>query len=161
MIAACEAAGTVLMVGQSLRHDPAHRHVKDLVAKGAIGEVGHVMPRWYDDFDPTRPGNPYGSWYLDKEPGGICLLHTFGAHVFDIMPWFIDSPVVRVYAQGSRSTALYEGQSDSNSAMLTHRNGAISALSQSIVSRTDAYASPTPVWRPGDSITYRNVGIHS
>ena len=55
MIAACEAAGKILMVGQTLRCDPAHLKVKELIAEGTIGEVGHIMMRWYDYFDPSHP----------------------------------------------------------------------------------------------------------
>jgi predicted dehydrogenase len=128
MIEACERAGIILMVGQSLRHDQAHIHVRDLIATGTIGDVGHVILRWYAYFNPNQPDNPYGTWYLDRDLGGICILHTFGPHVFDLMPWFVDSPVVRVYAQGSESTKLYQGQSDSFSATLTHESGTVSIV---------------------------------
>ena len=139
MIAASEVAGTILMVGQTLRCDPAHLRVRELIAAGAIGEVGHVMMRWYDYFDPSRPGNPYGSWYLDRELGGICVLHTFGPHVFDILPWLIRSPVVRVYAQGSEGAELFRGQRDSYSTTMTHENGTVTSLSQTVISDTDEY----------------------
>jgi predicted dehydrogenase len=139
MIAACEDAGVVFMIGQSLRYDQAHVHVRDLIARDTVGSVGHIMLRWYDYFDPTRQGNPYGTWYIDRDLGGICLLHTFGPHVFDIMPWFVSSPVIQVYAQGSENTPLYEGQSDSLSATLTHESGTVSTLSLAIATHSDAY----------------------
>jgi phthalate 4,5-cis-dihydrodiol dehydrogenase len=130
MIEACDTADRILMVGQSLRCDPAHLKVKELIAAETIGDVGHIMMRWYDHFDPTQPENPYGEWYLDPALGGNCLLHTFGPHVFDILPWILDSAVVRVYAQGSASTELYRGQKDSFSTTMTHENGTISLLSE-------------------------------
>ena len=139
MIAASDAAGKVLMVGQVLRHFPVNRKVKALIAEGSIGRVGHLMRRRYGYFNPTLPaeesGKPQRSWYLDLEMAGNCLLYGFGPHEYDILHWYIDSPVVRVYAQGTESTELYRGQEDSYSAVMTHENGAVSVLSQSTVCR--------------------------
>ena len=139
MIEASDAAGKVLMVGQSLRHSPVNRKVKALIAEGAIGTVGHLMRRRYGCFDPTSPteesGKPERGWYVDLATAGNCLLYGFGAHEYDILHWYMDSPVVRVYAQGTESTELYRGQEDSYSAVMTHANGAVSVLSQSVVCR--------------------------
>ena len=137
MIAASEAAGKVLMVGQSMRHSAVNRKVKQMIAEGAIGRVGHLMRRRYGYFDPTRPaagsGKPSRAWYLDLKVAGNCVLYGFGSHEYDIIHWYLDSPVVRVYAQGTESTGLYRGQKDSYSAVMTHENGAVSVLTQSVV----------------------------
>jgi len=134
MIAACEDAGVKLMVGQVMRHFPVNLKVKALIREGVIGQVGHMIRRRYSNFDP--PGR---SWYLDLDLGGVCVLFCFGPHEFDILPWYIESPVVKVYAQGSESTERYKGQKDSYSMIMTHDNGAVSVLTQTVVSHTSAH----------------------
>ena len=133
MIAACEAAGKVLMVGQVLRHYPVNLKARELIAEGAIGEVGHLMRRRYGYFNPAGQGGGERSWYMDLEVGGVCVLYCFGPHEYDILHWYIDSPVREVYARGTESAEIYRGQKDSYTAMMTHENGAVSVLSQSVV----------------------------
>ncbi|MBQ43900.1 MAG: hypothetical protein CME15_15750 [Gemmatimonadetes bacterium] len=137
MIEACDLAEKVLMVGQVMRYYPVNLKVKELIGDGAIGEVGHMMRRRYSYFSPLGPGQP--SWYLDQQTGGNCVLYCFGPHEYDILPWYLDSAVTRVYAQGSESTELYRGQQDSYTALMTHASGAVSVLSQSVVCRPGAH----------------------
>ena len=136
MVDACERAGKVLMVGQVMRHSPVNRKVRDLIAEGAIGKVGHLMRRRYGYFNTLQSDSRYGAWYMDLEKAGICVLYGFGTHEYDILQWYVDSPIVRVYAQGSESTALYRGQKDTYSAVMNHVNGAVSVLTQSVVCHT-------------------------
>ncbi len=133
MIAACEKANRVLMVGQVMRYYPMSRRVKQLIADGVIGQVGHLLRRRLGFFNPKAPEGHYSHWYLDLEVGGICVLYCFGPHEYDILHWYMDSPVVRVFAQGTESTELYSGQKDSYTAVMNHANGAVSVLSQSVV----------------------------
>lgn len=133
MIAASEAAGVLLMVGQVMRYRPVHILARKMIADGAIGQVGHMMRRRYSNFNPAPAPGADRHWYLDPVVGGVCVLYCFGPHEYDILPWFVQSPVVKVYAQGNESTRRYKGQKDSYSALLTHANGTVSALSQSVV----------------------------
>jgi len=139
MIEACEESGKILMVGQVMRYYPVNIMVRQMIAEGVIGEVGHLMRRRYGYFNPTGTGSNYPSWYLDLELGGICVLYCFGPHEYDILPWYLNSPVKEVYAAGTESTELYQGQRDSYTAILTHENGAVSVLSQSVVCHTGAH----------------------
>lgn len=139
MIDACEKAGKTLMVGQVMRYYPINRKIKETIAGGVIGEVGHLMRRRYSYFDTTKPESNYPKWYLDLEVGGICVLYCFGPHEYDILPWYLDSPVTEVFARGTESTELYRGQKDSYTTMMTHANGAVSVLSQSVVCHTGAH----------------------
>ena len=50
MIAACEAAGVALMVGQVMRHFPVNLKAKAVIRDGAIGEVGHIIPQAIQQF---------------------------------------------------------------------------------------------------------------
>ena len=135
MIAAAEGAGKVLMVGQVLRHLPANRKVRQLIADGAIGTVGHLMRRRYSYFDVSAETR---NWYMDKELGGSAVLMAFGTHEYDILPWYLQSPVVKVYAQGARTSPLYEGQDDFFGSVLNHANSAVSVVTQSVVCRAGA-----------------------
>ena len=137
MLAAAEAAHKVLMVGQVMRHFPVNLKARQLIAEGAIGQVHHLMRRRYSFFNPSE-GEGARSWYMDPEVGGNAVLFAFGTHEYDILPWYLQSPVVRVYAQGTETTELYHGQKDFYCAVLTHANGAVSLLSQSIVCRPGA-----------------------
>jgi len=139
MIQACEEANRILMVGQVMRHYPVNKMIKKMIAEGAIGDVGHLIRRRYSYFDTTQPGTVYGRWYLDLKVGGICVLYCFGPHEYDILHWYMDSPVVEVYSQGTESTELYKGQKDSYTSMMKHENGAVSVLSQTVVSHVGAH----------------------
>ena len=139
MIAACEEAGKILMVGQVMRYYPVNRKIKQVIADGEIGNVGHLVRRRYSYFHPAPSGSGGRHWYLDLEIGGNCVLYCFGPHEYDILHWYLDSPVTQVYAQGTESTELYRGQKDSYTAMLTHANGAVSVLSQSVVCHSGAH----------------------
>ena len=139
MLAAQEAAGKVLMVGQVMRYFRVNLRIRELIADGAIGTVGHLMRRRLAYFSEATAGIWYRPWYLDPKQGGQCLLHAFGPHEYDILHWYIDSPVVEVYARGTESTELYRGQPDSFTTLMTHECGAVSVLSQSAVSRASAH----------------------
>jgi predicted dehydrogenase len=139
MIKACESAGKILMVGQVMRHYPVNRAIKKMIAEGKIGDVGHLIRRRYGYFDTLQPGTVYGRWYLDLKIGGICVLYCFGPHEYDILHWYLDSPIVEVYAQGTESTELYKGQKDSYTSIMKHKNGAVSVLSQTVVSHVGAH----------------------
>jgi predicted dehydrogenase len=139
MINACEEANRILMVGQVMRCYPINRLIKKMIADGEIGNIGHLIRRRYSYFDTTQPGTVYGRWYLDLEIGGICVLYCFGPHEYDILHWYMDSPVIEVYAQGTESTELYKGQKDSYTSIMKHANGAVSVLSQTVVSHVGAH----------------------
>ncbi|MDP6779738.1 MAG: Gfo/Idh/MocA family oxidoreductase [Candidatus Latescibacteria bacterium] len=139
MMAECEEAGVVLMVGQVVRHFPVSRKIKQLIAEGAVGEVGHMVRRRYGNFNPTPAPGQDKHWYLDLEAGGICVLYCFGPHEYDILHWFIDSPVVKVYSQGNESTDRYAGQKDSYTTIMNHANGAVSVVSQTVVCHSGAH----------------------
>ena len=139
MIQACESAGKILMVGQVMRHFPVNKAIKKMIAEGEIGDVGHMIRRRYSYFNTLLPGAVYGRWYLDLKIGGICVLYCFGPHEYDILHWYLDSPIVEVYSQGTESTELYKGQKDSYTSVMKHKNGAVSVLTQTVVSHVGAH----------------------
>jgi predicted dehydrogenase len=139
MIEACDRAGKILMVGQVMRYYPVNRMIRNMIARGEIGEVGHLMRRRYSFFNPAPSGRDSRHWYLDLEVGGNCVLYCFGPHEYDILHWYLDSPVTQVYAQGTESADLYHGQKDSYTSVMNHEDGAVSVLSQSVVCHSSAH----------------------
>ncbi len=139
MIGASEQAGKILMVGQVMRHYPINLMVRQMIAEGAIGQVGHLTRRRYSYFNTLAPGSNYPGWYMDPRIAGNCVLYGFGSHEYDILHWQLNSPVIRVYSQGTASTELYQGDKDSYTTVMNHANGAVSVLSQSVVCHTGAH----------------------
>lgn len=84
MLAACERAGTVLLINHQRRFHPCYRTASDLVAQGAIGELLQVH--------------------------GFCMgdLLTDGTHNIDLLRFYAgDSPVQWVFGQIDLSEVKY------------------------------------------------------
>ncbi|QHW32777.1 Gfo/Idh/MocA family oxidoreductase [Paenibacillus rhizovicinus] len=85
MIAAAEASGKQLMIGQCLRFWPAYVYLKELVEKKTYGEVtsasffrGGATPTW-------------GPWLLEAEKAGGALLDMH-VHDTDAINWLFGLP---------------------------------------------------------------------
>ncbi|RTE04864.1 Gfo/Idh/MocA family protein [Paenibacillus whitsoniae] len=85
MIAAAEANGKQLMIGQCLRFWPAYVYLKDVIEKGTYGKVtsgffyrGGATPTW-------------GPWLIDKSKSGGALLDMH-VHDIDMINWLFDKP---------------------------------------------------------------------
>ena len=75
------ARGVLAMVGFSYRRVPAITFARDLVARGAIGELRQVRALYLQDWlvDPEGPM----TWRLDKSVAGSGSLGDIGAHLVD------------------------------------------------------------------------------
>lgn len=85
MIAAAEANGKQLMIGQCLRFWPAYVYLKEAVENGTYGKVtsgyfyrGGATPTW-------------GPWLIDKEKSGGALLDMH-VHDIDMVNWLFGKP---------------------------------------------------------------------
>jgi len=94
MIAAAEAAGVVLMVGQILRFRPANIKARELIRDGAIGEVRNILRRRLG-----KSGEFRSEWARKPEEAGGWVLYGFGAHEVDMILWLNDGEAETVYAQ--------------------------------------------------------------
>ena len=94
MIAAADAAGVVLMVGQILRFRPANIKARELIRDGAIGEVRNVLRRRLG-----KSGEFRSEWARKPEEAGGWVLYGFGAHEVDMILWLNDGEAETVYAQ--------------------------------------------------------------
>jgi predicted dehydrogenase len=127
IVAACQAAGVVLLVGHAFRRLGAARKVKRLLDEGTLGRVvlaeanfslpGFLTPEKWRYYRETCPGGP---------------LMQLGIHHADTLQYWL-GPVSRV--QGSFAHLATEAEIDDvGQAQLTFSNGARGALSSSYVS---------------------------
>jgi len=91
MLAAAEAAGVTLMVGQVVRCFPSHVWARRIIRDGGIGRVRAVYRRRLFD----KPGDlTLRPWQADADMCPDWLLYAFGSHEYDALRWLIgaDAP---------------------------------------------------------------------
>jgi len=86
MIAAADASGVVLMVGQVLRFYPVHELGKKMVDDGLIGDIIYLETDYCGTY--SGPRKKPESWF--GKMGG--LLEN-GIHKADLINWFVGDPV--------------------------------------------------------------------
>ncbi|MDT0330265.1 Gfo/Idh/MocA family oxidoreductase [Nocardiopsis lambiniae] len=92
-----ERTGGRVTVGFNYRYNPVHRKVRELIAEGAVGEVGSVHFEWLLDL---RHGADYfRRWHRDKTRSGGLLVHK-ASHHFDLVNWWIGARPDEVFASG-------------------------------------------------------------
>jgi 1,5-anhydro-D-fructose reductase (1,5-anhydro-D-mannitol-forming) len=94
MAAAAERAGVRLGVGFHLRHHPAHRAMRELIAAGDVGDVVLAQAMWgYYSADWPRD-----SWKMDPARAGAGSVAALGVHLIDLLRWLVGREVVEVCA---------------------------------------------------------------
>lgn len=89
--------GRSVTVAFNYRFNPVHEKVREVLASGAIGEIGSVHFEWLLD---VRHGADYfRRWHRDKANSGGLLVHK-ATHHFDLVNWWIDSGPETVFAFG-------------------------------------------------------------
>jgi len=97
-VAACEAAGVVLTVGQDKRHWPSMRELRALVTGGTLGPILHAEGH----FSNENAMNFFTRWReLPEEAPGASLTAT-GIHVLDAL--------VQLFGPVSRASAQFVSQ---------------------------------------------------
>ena len=127
MIAACEKANVLFMVGFVERFNPAFRVVKGAIADGKIGQPVMVCCR---RAHPPRKG----TWIMDDAKSGGAFLHT-GCHNIDLVQWLFDSRVIEVSAE-QKESGISPGFTDVSAVIGKLANGAL-------LSMVESYAHPT------------------
>jgi len=134
MVAAAEAAGTVLMVGPSHGYDPPVELAASLIASGEAGPVRLIQASNFTDFlyRPRRPAE------LDTARGGGVVLSQ-ATHQIDVVRRLAASPVASVRAwTGGWDARASEG---AFTALLTFASGAAASLTYSGYARYDSDAA--------------------
>lgn len=94
--AAASAAerGVYAMVGFTYRRVPAATFARDLVARGAVGEIRQVRAQYLQDWlsDPEAPL----TWRMDKSKAGSGSLGDIGAHAIDLAQFITDTSLTKV-----------------------------------------------------------------
>ena len=123
-IAAAAEAGIAVQVGFNRRFDAAHRHVRDRVAAGDVGDV-HLVRISSRDPDPPPIS------YIEVSGGIFCDMTI---HDFDMARFVTGSDAVEVYAVGGVRVdpAIGEaGDLDTAVIVVTHASGAITTIDNS------------------------------
>jgi UDP-N-acetylglucosamine 3-dehydrogenase len=85
MVAAANAAGTVLMVGQNQRFQPEHVKIKELLDRNAIGRIVALR---FDCNQFVKQMYPPDSWIFDKAKSGGGMVAQTAVHKIDLMRHF-------------------------------------------------------------------------
>ena len=107
MTAACRAAGVPLWVGYYRRALPRFLAVRDLIAKGAVGEIRTVISR---HFQRPPPGDQFAGgavpWRVNPDLSGGGFFFEGACHTFDFLD-FMFGPIVEVRAFAGNQAAAY------------------------------------------------------
>jgi predicted dehydrogenase len=112
--------GRKVTVTFNYRYNPLHARVREVIASGAIGDIGSVHFEWLLD---TRHGADYfRRWHRDKANSGGLMVHK-ATHHFDLVNWWVasapelvfglvhheaaDDPFALQLAGNEKMTALY------------------------------------------------------
>ncbi|WBB81036.1 Gfo/Idh/MocA family oxidoreductase [Micromonospora sp. WMMD882] len=94
---AVAATGRQVRVAFNYRYNPLHEKVRQLLADGAVGEIGSVHFEWLLD---VRHGADYfRRWHRERANSGGLMVHK-ASHHFDLVNWWLDATPVEVYAAG-------------------------------------------------------------
>ncbi len=97
MVNAAKQAGVKATEGYMMRFHPLHQHARESVTSGKLGKVVSIRGQlscWY----PPMPG----VWRQDPAQGGGGSLMDMGTHVFDLLQYILNEPIVQVTALASQ-----------------------------------------------------------
>jgi predicted dehydrogenase len=123
MAEACRRAGVRFMVGHVVRFFPEYARIQQLLAEGAIGQVGVARVSRLNAY-------PYlgRSWYADYDQSGGPIVDLM-IHDLDTLRWYFGE-VERVYARGL-SDSPYRTKVDYALAILRFASGEIAHIEAS------------------------------
>ncbi|MFF2051167.1 Gfo/Idh/MocA family protein [Leifsonia sp. NPDC058194] len=101
MVRSTADAGTTLMVGQTVRFQPAVAALAAAIADGAVGRPRLAHISWYTGY--VWPAGWRG-WQLDRKQSGGHPVHN-GTHLLDAVTWLLGRVPVRVFARSFPSFA--------------------------------------------------------
>ncbi|MGH1524446.1 Gfo/Idh/MocA family protein [Leifsonia sp. L25] len=138
MVRATEESGTTLMVGQTVRFQPAVAALAAAIGDGAVGRPRLAHVSWYTGY--VWPGGWRG-WQLDRAKSGGHPVHN-GSHLLDVATWLLGAAPVRVFARSFPSFAAGMPVHDSFQLLVRFADDALATLEISY-----ALAQPRDMFR--------------
>jgi predicted dehydrogenase len=89
-------AGTVFAVNYNVRFYPAVLQMRDLVARGELGEIIHVNGSYMQDW--LFKDTDYNWRLLPAEGGKLRAVADIGTHWMDTVSFILDAPIKSVFA---------------------------------------------------------------
>lgn len=98
ILALAKEKGRIVAVCHVLRYAPYFVKMKELIEKGAIGEI--VSIQHFEPIEHTHMAHSYvrGNWHNSKETTPIILAKS--CHDLDIIKWVINKPSKKIVAMG-------------------------------------------------------------
>lgn len=157
VIAAARRANRLLGVDLSYRHVQGLQEIRELVLRGALGQVFAADLVFHNAYGPGKP------WFYDRaQSGGGCLI-DLGIHLADAALWILRSPVASIsstlFAEGRRLPPGAQAIEDYASARLLLESGVLVNLSCSwkIHAGCDAVIEVS-VYGTDGGASLRNIG---
>jgi predicted dehydrogenase len=130
MIEAAEQAGRTLAVFHNRRHDGNVRTIREIVARGILGDLFHIEVTacgYGPGFDPERQDPPWRS--LKEVSGGA--LHDWGAHAIDWILSMAPSRMTQVIGFFHKRIWHDLSNEDQTQALIRFDNGCVAEVLQS------------------------------
>jgi hypothetical protein len=98
ILALSKKTGRIVAVCHVLRYAPYFVKMKELIAKGAVGEI--ISVQHFEPIEHTHMAHSYvrGNWHNSRETTPIILAKS--CHDLDIIKWVIDKPGKQIVAMG-------------------------------------------------------------
>ncbi len=97
MYEAAKAKGIKTGVNFSHRRTPAAQLAREIIASGALGQITYVAAVYAAG--GTKYAEHPGSWRNIRERAGFGGMGDMGAHIIDMMRWWLDADITAVTAQ--------------------------------------------------------------
>ncbi|MCX2472701.1 Gfo/Idh/MocA family oxidoreductase [Pedobacter sp. MC2016-05] len=117
ILALAKKTGRIVAVCHVLRYAPYFVKMKELIAKGAIGEV--ISIQHFEPIEHTHMAHSYvrGNWHNSKATTPIILAKS--CHDLDIMKWVINKKAQRIVAMGDLKWFKKENAPEGSTARCT------------------------------------------
>lgn len=117
ILALAKKKGRIVAVCHVLRYAPYFVKMKELVGKGAIGEI--ISVQHFEPIEHTHMAHSYvrGNWHNSKETTPIILAKS--CHDLDIIKWVVNKPAKKIVAMGDLKWFRKENAPEGSTARCT------------------------------------------
>ena len=127
MISAARKAKVHLSTPYCWRNHPASKHIKQLVAAGALGDIIALEGRCAAGYPQRYEDNGISPWLLKKASAGGGPMHNLGVHWIDLFRWVLEDEVQSVTGMVSHAQHNLDVE-DNSFALLRFRGGSTATL---------------------------------